>query len=559
MRNKFIEQVSRPESQKWLLLFFGCVYLLSLFININLLTLHFEEPRRALVALEMDISGNYIVPTLNGEVYLNKLPLFNWVILLVAKVFQSWDNWEIRLPSILSFVAVGGVIYYFVRKYINRETALLATAFWLTTMDIYFRFSILGEIDLFFTLIVVLQVFFTFHYYQKENYLLLFVFSYFFMALGVLTKGLPSIAVQGMTLVGFSIITRKFWLLFNWKHFVGIGVGGVILGSYLYSYAQYEDVVPLVVRQISESSDRVVTNSASWWHSVSHLFIFPTKLFNVILPWGIILLLFHKKDIRNHVSRNKLVQFSLLFVAVNIIPYWLSPGTRSRYLYFFIPFIMIVCSWLAVNFYQEYKTRKVIDGIFIGFLSLLVLVSLALPFLPSLAPPLENVNHLGWFSVIFTLLFALFLVSFIKIKSKRIFITIAALITMRIMFDFIVIPARWEEFKDKGLYTEVMDDVLQRSQGKEVKFVTEERIHSYDLPILGEGEFPETSWAFFGLSYQYSKIRHHIFEIEKELKQDTYYLGRTQFIQSNYPNVEILKEYHVSNWNEDYVLFVTNN
>ena len=68
------------EYNKWWLGLLILLYLVSIFAPLNILPLSFEEPRRGVVALEMIISGNYIVPTINGELYLNKPPIHNWSI-----------------------------------------------------------------------------------------------------------------------------------------------------------------------------------------------------------------------------------------------------------------------------------------------------------------------------------------------------------------------------------------------------------------------------------------------------------------------------------------------
>ena len=62
-------------------IFYGVILVLllpALLINLGLLTLINDEAIRGLVALEMQISGNYITPTLNGAFYYNKPPLYNW-------------------------------------------------------------------------------------------------------------------------------------------------------------------------------------------------------------------------------------------------------------------------------------------------------------------------------------------------------------------------------------------------------------------------------------------------------------------------------------------------
>ncbi|MBO6518174.1 MAG: glycosyltransferase family 39 protein, partial [Bacteroidia bacterium] len=80
---------------------------IALFHGLGMMPLSADEPIRALVAADMAINGNYIAPKLNGEVYLNKPPLYNWMLLGFFKVFNSYSEWVVRLPSILSLLAWG--------------------------------------------------------------------------------------------------------------------------------------------------------------------------------------------------------------------------------------------------------------------------------------------------------------------------------------------------------------------------------------------------------------------------------------------------------------------
>src|SRR6188508_203693 len=57
----------------------------AIFFNSGLLELRLEEPRRALVAIEMLLRHNYLVPEINGHLYYTKPPLFNWAI-----AFSFW-------------------------------------------------------------------------------------------------------------------------------------------------------------------------------------------------------------------------------------------------------------------------------------------------------------------------------------------------------------------------------------------------------------------------------------------------------------------------------------
>ena len=61
------------------------------------LQLQHEEPRRALPALHMLASGDWLVPRVGSDPYLRKPPLLNWVIALSCKLSGGRSEWAVRL------------------------------------------------------------------------------------------------------------------------------------------------------------------------------------------------------------------------------------------------------------------------------------------------------------------------------------------------------------------------------------------------------------------------------------------------------------------------------
>ncbi|MEO1712743.1 MAG: hypothetical protein AAFU60_05350, partial [Bacteroidota bacterium] len=71
----------RFPSPPWALLLLLLVVLLpALCVHLGILTYIDDEAIRALVALEMNLSQDYITPTLSGDLYFNKPPLYNWFL-----------------------------------------------------------------------------------------------------------------------------------------------------------------------------------------------------------------------------------------------------------------------------------------------------------------------------------------------------------------------------------------------------------------------------------------------------------------------------------------------
>ena len=69
-----------------------------------------NEGRRALAIQEMVASGNWLLPHLNGELYLTKPPLLYWLSSAFA-MFGGVNEWTLRLPSALAAIAVLFMVY----------------------------------------------------------------------------------------------------------------------------------------------------------------------------------------------------------------------------------------------------------------------------------------------------------------------------------------------------------------------------------------------------------------------------------------------------------------
>jgi 4-amino-4-deoxy-L-arabinose transferase-like glycosyltransferase len=74
--------------------------------GLGLVQLEHEEPRRALPALHMFASGDWLVPRVGSQPYLRKPPLLNWAIALSCKLAGGYSEWAVRLPSVLATLAL---------------------------------------------------------------------------------------------------------------------------------------------------------------------------------------------------------------------------------------------------------------------------------------------------------------------------------------------------------------------------------------------------------------------------------------------------------------------
>jgi 4-amino-4-deoxy-L-arabinose transferase-like glycosyltransferase len=108
--------------------------------------LRLEEGRRATVAREMFTSGDFVRPTIYGDTYLHKPPLFPWIVAAVGSFLGRMNPLAARLPSALAALGCALVARRFAPDALDRRTRNLAGLLTLATAAILDK-GTLGEID----------------------------------------------------------------------------------------------------------------------------------------------------------------------------------------------------------------------------------------------------------------------------------------------------------------------------------------------------------------------------------------------------------------------------
>lgn len=425
-------------SLHWL---YGIIILLlfpALFINLGYMTMIDDEALRALVAMEMDIFGNYIVPTINGEYYYNKPPLYNWILLLFFKLTGTISEFTCRLPTVIFLLLYGATIFYFFKKHFSTKTAFINSLVLITCGRMLFWDSLLGLIDVCFSWLMFMLFMVIYHQGEKEKWQRLFVLSYLLTALGFMMKGLPAIVFQGITLLAYFIDKKQFKKLFTWQHILGGLVFLGIVGTYYLLYHQYNSLENVFTTLFNESSKRTVTNYGIG-RTVLHLFTFPFEMFYHFLPWTLLVIYFFKKGVHRLILEHPFIRYNALIFLANIPIYWSSPEVYPRYLLMLAPLIFSVFIYLHQK-HQEQNTVhfKILDNFFVIIVILTTLLSFnpfflaRIQFVPYLYPKtlLLNLSLIGLSWWIW------------KNTQHRILIFVAVLLIARIGFNWFVLPDR---------------------------------------------------------------------------------------------------------------------
>ncbi|MDW3196599.1 MAG: glycosyltransferase family 39 protein [Cytophagales bacterium] len=434
---------------------------LALFINLGSYPLFLEEPRRALIALEMYLSDQWMVPTQFGEAYFKKPPIWNWVILFSHTIFGDFSEWTIRFFGVVSFLLMGVITWWVGDKYVNFSFGVHAALLVLTMADaLYYLTVVSGEIDLFYSLITYAGIVLIFFLREKGEFAWMFFLGYVFAAIGLLTKGLPSLVFLAITLLialwdGYRL--KKLW---SAGHLLGIVAFAAIIGWFAWSYTPYGEVSQYITTLWTESRDKTAVGTFNAQRFLVHLVLFPLETLKNILPAGFLLLFAWRKSFWDQLRSHRLIRFSFWVSLTNILLYWLSPETGSRYLYMLYPFIIIVLLYafhLAPTHVGRDKAFKVIGLVVLG---LFFTATVSYPFILTKQVP----DGAMIASLMVACLMPFLIYGFLKLQKWRLLLIMTGFLLIRVVFDFSVHPLRaqdspMQEYKQRGIQlTEVAED-----------------------------------------------------------------------------------------------------
>lgn len=516
-----MERLVQPTANATRVYLFGAfilLYILSVFIHLGYLPLNGEEPRRAVVSIEMLESGNYIMPTTMGWEYYNKPPMYNWIISFFMYITGSTSEAAVRLPSLFFILTWGACNYLLMKRFFPRAIAALSSLFLVTSFDIFFwGLSNGGEIDIFYSFIVYLQVIFIFYFNQRKKWTALFTVSYLFCAIGFLTKGFPSLLFEGLTLLAACAYNRSIRLVFRWQHLAGLAVFTILVGGYLYAYSFYSSPSRLLANLLKEAFNK----SALGEHPerfLKKVIAYPLSFFKLLLPWSLILLLLFKKH-RFTLWQHPLLRFSLLFLLFNIPVYWFTGIPKMRYVYMFLPFCMIILAYILYKFREEYpgllyKTTSYLSLVFVAVLIAIVIV----PFFISV--------EFAWLFVAVALI-SVYIVKYGAIKRHPVLYFAAGIVLLRFIYASVFIPVQYEHSRLK--YDKQMAELAMINHFKPVSIYMKPEILdlTIDLKIsrLRFGTFPAIPYLSYQMPYYYYRASGHVVKYDTTLQNDKSYIG----------------------------------
>lgn len=490
-----------------------------------------EEPRRAVVSIEMILSGDRSTPTLNGWPYFNKPPVFNWLMSFFMWLTNSMNEVIVRLPGILSFTGMIFLFYRISRSYLKKINPWVISISIMTIGEFVFLGTVnAGEIDLFYALLINLQVIWLFHFSMEKKWAFLFAGTYFLTAVGFMTKGIPSLVFQGVTLISWLWVTKNRKKIVSVQHLFGIGVFILTMTAFLLYYSLGSSVEEMLVRQLKEASQRSAVEGQFKTLAINFL-TYPLKFVLWTLPWSLFLPVLFYKKIRNRIWSEPLLKFAVIFIVFNLPFYWFSGSPKSRYVFMFLPWatLLLISGMSFLIEKKESRFSSLLDRISWWLWMIGPFMLAGMIFLPKIQMP---GNHwIKWLSYAAILAGSTILMrKWIKHPVLRVALFI---LVTRIGFNLFFLP--YIDSNSPSLqYKENVTRLLNKNGNHPIHFLGEPYHYRSDLSILGvkllSAKHETAPLIPYQIPYYIEKNTRQIMMFDTVAKPHTWYLSEKRFV-----------------------------
>lgn len=317
--------------------------------------LEHEEPRRALPAIHMLATGDWLVPRVGATPYLSKPPLLNWMIAVTFKLTGRRSEWAVRLPSVLAAlalaitaVAVGG------GSWLGAEGGLLAAIFALTNLTMI-ESGRLAEIEALYTSLTgIALILWMTSWHQGVNGWRLWLLPAPFLALGLLAKGPTHLFFFYGVVLPVLVLGKDMRVLRHPAHWLALTLtfGGFLAWAIPCSIAIGPNH-PAEVWRVwwGQVGSRATASPGEHFHFLTWLLNWPQTLKN-FLPWTLLLPLLWRREITTGLATDQDLspreqplfhgaRWGMVFTSVAMS---LLPNGSPRYIY---PLLIVPCLLLG--------------------------------------------------------------------------------------------------------------------------------------------------------------------------------------------------------------------
>lgn len=325
--------------RKYNLLFLFLFFLLLFFPGLGSRDLWAPvEPRYAEIVREMFASDEWIVPTVNGDLYTDKPILYFWIALIAARFAGGVSEWAVRLPAALGGLGFVLATYWIGRDLFSARIGATAALVLATSMRVIWE-ARWAHVDMLFGFFFLLSIYFGARALLRQAWPYEILLAYVFMALATLTKGLIGIVLPGLLFVALLVARRDWAMIRIVRPIPGLMIFFLIAAPWFYLVTRATDG-----RWLSDfiAIHHLQRYTAGAGHR-QPFYYYLTTLPADFLPWTAFLIpaLFAYRNYRRLWSEPPL-QFCLLWFLAVFIFFTLSDTKRDLYLIPLLPTLALL-------------------------------------------------------------------------------------------------------------------------------------------------------------------------------------------------------------------------
>jgi 4-amino-4-deoxy-L-arabinose transferase-like glycosyltransferase len=460
-----------------------------------------SESRWGEITREMQLTGNYFWPTINGEVYYDKPLLSYWLIAATTYLTGELNELTVRLPSAVAGLLGVALLMVLTRQLYGERTAILA-GFILATCFSYVFWSRVASADIENVAGVLAAL--TLYFRNQERPTGWWVVGlWLIMSVTSLTKGLLGFVLPLLVIGSYSLladgwrnlaqkirhgpwkvrlgwfVTQNHWF-FNYKTLFAMGVAVCV-------YALPFAISAALMGSNIGPSTVVRENFTRFFEPFDHrgpFYLYTYAIFELMAPWCLFL---PAALIGIHVKpEGRSDRFVLAYFWATFVFFTLSGSRRDYYLLPILPAAAIMVARLFSAPWKAWVSRiswLMNVGFFllvfsvalmavIGAIGLFVPAVRPEPFV-NLPPLVERTLWVGFFT--FTLMLIVAVITYRNLRPERIALSVSFQVYLFLLFLFVFAWPNFELFRGEKAFADTVRAKLNEDLSRLVLYRTSSR------------------------------------------------------------------------------------
>jgi 4-amino-4-deoxy-L-arabinose transferase-like glycosyltransferase len=440
------------------------------------------EPRYAEIARVMFSKGEWIVPTVNGDLYTDKPILYFWLVLFAGKIFGAVNEWTVRLPAALGGVGVIWATYLLGKEFFAARVGFLSAVVLATSVRVIWE-ARWAHTDMVFNFFFALSLYFAMHWLFRRSNPYEILLTYVFMALATLAKGLIGIVLPALILIPFMLARRDWRLIIDAKMLLGIPIFMIVVSPWFFLVTQATDGKWLTDFLYIHHWQRYTAGAGHRQPFYYYLTTLPVDL----LPWTIFTLpaLLAYRPFRR-IWRDPVLLFFVIWFLSVLLFFSASDTKRELYLLPLLP----VLALLIGNYFNDLSIGAIDETRLFRWLAsinfaIVVIVGVALP-----AAAWVVRRDAFWFFVPGSLAMAVggaIVVRFFRQRQPlRALTSIALMMTLLLVSSAVWVFPYLEQFKSRRSFT---SEIKRRVPATAPLYIYEDTMNDFNY-YLERDEMP---------------------------------------------------------------------